>query len=222
MSELTTTTRSTALTAERNAFEEAGASDFVGRFLRFVKGEFLTGDSEDPETVPLGTRFIAEAQNMERGWVRWRDKRPVDEMMHLVSERVPMPKRDDLGDNDDKLWESNKDGSPKDPWQETWKLTLRSVEDPGDDDAAFTFTTSSKGGRRAMKILAKTFGKEGLRMRPGQLPIVELSYTTYDHRVHGRMKNPEFKVVDWVTPDADNGDGSNADNGNGADNSPPF
>jgi hypothetical protein len=196
---------------ERNAFEEFAASGSVGRFLRFVKGDFLTGDSEHPEEVPLGTRFIAEVQNMERGWVRWRGNRPVDEMMHLVSERVPMPKREDLGDTDEELWEKNRDGSPKDPWQETYKLTLRSVEDPGDDDSAYTFTTSSKGGRRSMRKLSGIFGKEGLRMRPGQLPIVELSFTSYDHREHGRMKNPEFAVVGWTALDAGNGAAADED-----------
>jgi hypothetical protein len=211
MSELSTTTRSTAVTTERNAFEEFGASGFVGRFLRFVKGDFLTGDSEHPEEVPLGMRLIAEVPNMEKGWVRWRENRPVDEMMNLVSERVPMPTREDLGDNDKSLWESNKDGSPRDPWQETYKLTLRSVEDPDDDDKAFTFTTSSKGGRRAIKKLSGIFGKEGLRMRPGQLPIVELSYTKYDHPDFGLMKNPEFKVVGWVAPNAGAGNGAAAD-----------
>jgi hypothetical protein len=142
-------------------------------------------------------------------------------MMSLVSERVPMPDRDDLGDNDKQLWETNNDGSPRDPWQETYKLTLRSVEDPSDDDAAYTFTTSSKGGRRAMKKLSRIYGKEGIRMRPGQLPIVELDYSSYQHSDFGRMKSPEFKVVGWVklTESAGNGAGS----GKAADEDlPPF
>jgi hypothetical protein len=202
---------------ELNAFEEFAATRFVGRFLRFVKGEFLVGDSEHPEIIELGTRLIAEVPNMERGWIKWHDKTLVDERMNLVSERI-MPTRGELGDNDRELWEKSKDGSPKDPWAESYKLILRSLEDPTDDDKAFTFTTSSKGGRRAMKKLGGIFGKEGLRMRPGQLPVIELSFTAYDHRDHGRLKSPEFKVVGWMKPD-DNG------NGNGAaadEDTPPF
>jgi hypothetical protein len=223
MSEMTTT-KSTALTTEQNAFEQFGASGSVGRYLRFNKGEFLCGDAENPDVIELGTRLIAEVPNMEGGWVKWRDKTPVDERMHLISERIPMPNRTDLGDNDPELWEKNKDGSPRDPWAETYRLTLRSVEDPDDDDAAFTFTTSSKGGRRAMKKLGGIFGKEGLRMRPGQLPIVELSFTAYDHRDHGRMKNPAFKVVGWMKPDNNsNGSGNGSGNGAAADeDTPPF
>jgi hypothetical protein len=68
MNELAKTPRNNMVPTERNAFEEFGASGLVGRFLRFVKGDFLTGDAENPEVIELGTRFVAEVQNMERGW----------------------------------------------------------------------------------------------------------------------------------------------------------
>jgi hypothetical protein len=216
MSEVTTTkTNAVAVNdGQRNAFEEFGASGLVGRFLRFKEGDFLTGDNENPEVVERGKRFVAEVQNMEKGWVKWKDKKPVDERMHLVSERVPMPTREELGDEDEDMWDADERGEPRDPWQETYQLALRDLEDPEDDDKAFVFKTTSKGGRRAMKILARIYGKEGLRMRPGQLPVVELDYTSYIHPTYGRMKSPSFKVVDWMTPP----EGANG----GGEDSPPF
>jgi hypothetical protein len=191
--------RSSAVASdERNPWERYGASgrNVVGRYLKFKEGDFLAGESQAP--VKLGTRLIADVANLEIGYVRWVDQKPDKQEMGLLSEGFIMPDRDDLGDNDTDLWaRDERTGEPRDPWAQTNQLVLRPVDQPTDDDEAYTFTTSSKSGLRAIRELCKIYGKE-VRARPGQLPIVELACGSYQHPDYGRMKTPKFTVVGWT------------------------
>jgi hypothetical protein len=197
---------------ERDPYLEYGSSEqnVVGRFLKFKDGDYLyqPPNEKKPTVIPVGTRLIADMPSLQRGWVRWRDKEPVDREMGLVFEAYQPPRRDDLGDNDKQLWETNNDGSLRDPWQKTDQLVLRSVDDPTDDDAAFTFATSSWGGRRAVRDLCKVYGKER-RARPGQLPVVQLDVDSFMHEDYGRIKRPKFVVTGWTdgSPEATNNNG---------------
>jgi hypothetical protein len=71
--------------------------------------------------------------------------------------------------------------------------------DPEDSEVVYTFTTSSRGGVSAVAKLVGEFGR-GVRMHPGQLPIVEIGSGSYQHkdRSLGRIKFPTFKIVGWT------------------------
>jgi hypothetical protein len=109
--------------------------------------------------------------------------------------RVPntkLPDRAELGDLDEAQWELSPDGkSRKDPWQNTRFVYLI---DPITNEA-FTFTTSSWGGRNAVIDLADQIVRTR-RVRPGVVPLVELSAASHTTKF-GRKSKPHFKVVEW-------------------------
>src|SRR5262249_31927342 len=89
---------------------------FLGApMCKFTKqGEFSISDIDN---IPDGTRCIAHADQLPLGWQRWKDGKPVGSRIGLVADKFVPPKRDELGDTDDRQWELQDDGSRRDPWQ---------------------------------------------------------------------------------------------------------
>jgi len=68
-----------------------------------------------------------------------------------------------------------------------------------DDGRDFTYGTSSDGGRNAVKSLVQQIKRIRRRGKPGACPLVELSTTSYFHKVHGTTVNkPVLLVCQWV------------------------
>jgi hypothetical protein len=174
-----------------------GGGRIVGELLKFSKGDFLAG--QDSRLIPQGSKLVAVMDTLEVGWQRWENQRPVSFRMGLLIEGFTPPSRQDLGDNDSSLWETDDDGEPRDPWQAT--NYLRFVDLNNKDRLEFTFTTSSKGGLGAVAKLCREYGraveKEG---RAEQYPIVRLDVESYAHRDRslGRIKFPSFAIIGWV------------------------
>jgi hypothetical protein len=106
-----------------------------------------------------------------------------------------LPDREELGYLDENEWEEGPDGEPKDPWQNTRLVYL---VDPQTAEA-FTFSTSSWGGRGAVTDL----GDQIARMRTAHrdaVPIVELRSAEMPTKF-GRKSKPVFKVVAWRMAD---------------------
>jgi hypothetical protein len=83
------------------------------------------------------------------------------------------------------------DGRPKDPWAHTRFVYL---VDPKTAEA-FTFSTSSWGGREAVVNLGDAIA----RMRsahPDAMPVVELAAAPMQTRF-GRKSKPTFKIAGW-------------------------
>ena len=105
---------------------------------------------------------------------------------------APFPEREELGDLAASQWEPGPDGHPRDPWQFARFLYL--VDDESAE--AFTFTTSSFGGREAITTLADQV--ERMRVaRPGAVPVVALGAAPMQTRF-GRKSKPVFRVVRWI------------------------
>jgi hypothetical protein len=196
-------TSSTALApAEDNAFtayaNAALAQNITGTRLKFSKGDWLAGQ-ENRQIVP-GTRMVGDMDSFSVGWVRWSNGKPRDPRMGRVVERFKPARRDDLGDNDCDLWETSDSGEPRDPWTFTNNLVMADLE----TREVFTFTTSSKGGRRAVEKLCQLYGREQAR-HPDEWPVVELQFDSYQHpnKSFGRIKEPVLKIVGWIAKDAD-------------------
>jgi hypothetical protein len=202
--------RKTALPTneQKNLFEQYGdaatARSIEGTLMKFNKGDFQAGPSNDAIEIAIGTRFAAVMDSLSVGWLKWWDGAPVDPHMGLVVKGYQPERRTVLGDLDKSLWETDDDGDPKDPWQFTNYLILRRC----DDGEIFTFTTSSKGGLGAIGELCKNYGKQ-MRQRPDEWPIIEIGVDSYLHRdrKRGRIKYPVFTIVGWVAKD-DGGDGA--------------
>jgi hypothetical protein len=171
---------------------EGSPKPWVGTLLKYNKGDYYAGP-DDKNAIPLGTRVVCVMPSMLKGWVKWEAGKPIIHEMGLVVKGFVPAARNDLGDNDKKMWERDNRGDPKDPWQYNIYVVMIDVK----TEQVFTFTTSSKGGRGAIGELAKIYGKN-LRMFPGKLPVVELDTGSYKHTDYGRVATPSFKVVDWV------------------------
>jgi hypothetical protein len=171
-----------------NVYEAYGNSvarmTFPGDLLTFNKyGEYKAG--QEKVEVPLGTRLVVHVPTTLIGYVRWKDNKPVDFQMGLLSEGFVPPKRDELGYLDQVQWETFENGGVKDPWQLSNQVVMTGVED---SDEVFTFTTTSKTGRYGHHI----------RQAPDEYPVVELHRRSYHHRQFGEQRVAVFKIVCWV------------------------
>jgi hypothetical protein len=181
-------------TAYANA---ALAHNLTGTLLKFSKGDYLAG--QDNREIAVGTRLVANMDSYTIGWVRWSNGRPTEQLMGRVVDCFKPARRNDLGDNDSDLWETDDKGAPRDPWQFTNNLVLADPE----NGELFTFSTSSLGGRRAIEKLCLLYGRE-LPRHGNEWPVVELQVDSYQHsnKSYGRIKDPVFKIVGWIAKDA--------------------
>jgi hypothetical protein len=167
------------------AAAEAGGSD-LGRLLKFVKGRWCVGDDE----VSQGSEFIAHLDQLARGWVRFEDGAVTDLKLVKIADGVKLPEREALPDLDQKKWEQDDNGEPRDPWTLQWYLPLIGVE-TGD---FVTYVTNSAGGNGAIASLCRVYGN---RQRDGLLPIIALKARSYKHRQYGRVEVPDLPIVGW-------------------------
>jgi len=168
-----------------DAAAEAHERVLRGTLLRFHDWNWTHGKEANP--IEKGTRLVATGT--ASAWVKWVKGKPTEYRMRVSGK--PLPDRETLGDTDEGLWEMGPDQRPRDPWQNTRFVYL---VDP-DSAEAFTFSTSSWGGREAVINLGDAIA----RMRtahPHALPVVELQAAPMATRF-GRKSKPVFKVVDW-------------------------
>src|SRR5262245_54706263 len=181
---------------ERGPFEayaeSAAPRTILGRLLRFSKGDFLTG--EDDEPVENGALFVAGVDHLLVGWILWQGAKPVEQIMMPVALGQAPPRRDDLGHHDQTQWERDSKGEPRDPWAYTAYLPLLAEAGSG----LHTFTTSSRGGHGALGELSRAYARHR-RKEPGLLPRIALNVDSYQHskREYGRVKVPNFTVIGW-------------------------
>ena len=163
-------------------------------FLKFDRGTFKFGLDDDE--LPLGTRLVANMPEAQIGWIKWLGGEVVQEAMVCLAEGFRPAYRDDLGDMDESLWEKNPQGNPIDPWSFTNTVPFK---DPA-TGAEYVFTTSSKGGVRAIGKLCMAYGSERLK-NARKLPVVEIGSSSYRHKVYGEVHFPTFSIVEGRSED---------------------
>jgi hypothetical protein len=139
--------------------------------------------------VPSGTQLVALATTAM--WVRWKDGKPVEYRVREPGGRLP--DRDELGFADEDKWGPGPDGKPVDPWRNTRLMYLVHPQTA----KAYTFTTSSFGGCRAVSDL----GGQIVRMRtvhPDAVPVVELNAADMPTK-YGKKSRPIFRIIGWRT-----------------------
>ena len=169
--------------------DEAGAS--FGTFLKFTKGDWTLG--EEGKTAPAQARFVVCMDECYRGWVRWWDSKPTDHLIGRVVDRHRVPRREELGDQDESKWETANNGARRDPWARTVYLAMRDVS----NDEIVCFTSSSDGGRKAVAKLLDYFDRNRHRFK-AKMPVVTLETESYQHPEYGKILKPKFRVVDWT------------------------
>jgi hypothetical protein len=186
------------------SFSEEGNLGTIGKVVEFKKGQWYV----DGQPVTNGERFVADMRGGYRCVNKWFDGHPVDGTFQLASiasdERLPH--RNDLGDLDESRWEEGIDGKARDPWVYGHRQLLKGW----DDGDAYTFRTSSWGGKRAMQLLYGAYYNEA-KDHPGCYPVVELSQEKVMHKTFGAISEPRFPIIGWrdlegapqieVTPD---------------------
>jgi hypothetical protein len=173
------------------AAAEAGERQIRGTLLKFADWHWTAGKEATP--VETGTRLVALATAAM--WVRWESGKPAEYRVREPGRRMPV--RDELGYDDESEWEAGPSGEAQDPWRNTRLVYL---VDPQTAEA-FTFSTSSWGGRGAVNDL----GDQIVRMRTVRadaVPIVELQAAEMPTKF-GRKSKPVFKVVGWKSADTD-------------------
>jgi hypothetical protein len=200
MSEITTRNGTEVGTAQDNYFthygEQASQRNIVGRLLKFSKGDYLVG--EHNAEMPRGTELLANMDELMIGWIKWEDNKPVEQIMGRLADGYQPVKRKELGDHDESQWELDDKEQPRDPWQFSNYLIMKTPGDNDPEEALFTFTVSSKGGIGAIGELCKAYGKM-MRTRPDQFPVVKLEVGSYAHsnKQFGRIKFPILEIVGW-------------------------
>jgi hypothetical protein len=175
---------------------ETSGKKWIGKLLKFKKGEgFVTMQDDEEVEIQLGTRVVAMMPSLMNGWIRWEEGKPVAHEMGLLIEGFHSPKREDLGDNDKAMWEKEKNGTQRDPWQPANYLVMIDA----DTREIYTFASGSKGGRSALGELAIAYHKHA-KMLPSdqqEVPVIELGKSSYQHPDFGKVYVPTFKVVAW-------------------------
>jgi hypothetical protein len=172
-----------------DAANEASENIVRGTLLKFADWRWTAG--KESRVMPEGTRLLALAT--AAAWVRWEDGKPSEYRVRETGKR--MPDREELTDTDEERWPRGPDGEPRDPWQNT---RFAYLVDPTTAEA-YTFSTSSWGGRQAVLNLADAI----VRMRtrhPRAVPVVELQAAAMKTKFGGKSK-PVFGIVEWKNLD---------------------
>jgi hypothetical protein len=174
-----------------DAANEASGRTIRGKILKFADWRWTSG--KEGTEVPIGTRLVALAT--VACWVRWESGKPAEHRMRQPGQ--PLPERDELDHLDQDAWESGLSGEPQDPWQNTRYVHL---VDPTTAEA-YTFSTSSYGGRGAVSDLGDQIARMRT-VRADAVPIVELQAAEMPTK-WGRKSKPVFKVVSWRSASGD-------------------
>jgi hypothetical protein len=189
-----------ALTVPGNDPFRAFVSNFdatasQGKLVKFSKGFYMAG--ADNEEVARGSTFTARVDLLTHGWTRWESQRPVEHAVGKVSEGFIPATRQALGHTDERLWESDREGQPRDPWTFGYSLPLE------DGENKYVFVTSSFGGKRAIRNLIDAYTR---RKDAGSLPVIALDVNQRKHKVFGNIPEPLFEIHGWTdAPVAANG-----------------
>jgi hypothetical protein len=178
--------------------EQASQRNIVGRLLKFSKGDYLVG--EHNVEMPRNTELAANMDELMIGWIKWQDNKPVEQIMGRLADGYQPLKRKELDDQDESQWERDDDDEPRDPWQYSNYLIMKTPGESDPEEGLFTFATSSKGGIGAIGELCKAYGK-AMRSRPDEFPIVKLDVGSYAHsnKQFGRIKFPIFEIIGWIS-----------------------
>jgi hypothetical protein len=172
------------------AAEEAGRL-IHGTLMKFVDWRWYAGKQATP--IEDGTKLIALATVAL--WQRWEGGKVVQHILRKPGEYLPA--REKLGRLDETEWEKGSDGKLQDPWRNTRLVYLVHPVSA----AAYTFSTSSGGGRSAVSELGGAI-KRMRAAHPNAVPVVELRAEEMPTK-HGRKSKPKFLVVDWKSTDTE-------------------
>ncbi len=180
----------------------AAAATRDGTRLTFNKsGEWIAALNSGATVVPTGRELVALMSEFALAWTKWVGGKPIDRHVTLVASGAAPARRDQLGDTDQSLWESDDEGKLRDPWQATHEMPLLDSE----SGEKYVYTTSSVGGKDCLGKLCGAYSR-GRGRHPNHNPVVTLGSGGYTHKVKSRgfIHVPTLRIVSWVPCDAAN------------------
>jgi hypothetical protein len=180
-------------TPQQRYLDSVAPTSIVGRLIKFSKdGVFVTSDDEQP--VDVNTDFYVLADETQIGWIKYGQEEgdETQRVAGLLYDNFILPSRPSLGDLDESQWPLGLSGTSEDPWKHFQNLVLERV----DTRELFTFSTTSKTGRRSAGSLLKHYERLQ-RAHPGDVPIVKLRPGGFNHRDSriGWVATPTFCIV---------------------------
>jgi len=124
-----------------------------------------------------------------KGWLSFKDGKPIYAVVR-VADRIPAPRREDLGDTDERLWGEKQE----DPWKKVAVLPLFHPE----TRETFIFSTTTDGGTRAVGSLVNAFVAERRERAGATLPVVELDNDSYFNNKNKRIFAPILDIIGWT------------------------
>ena len=125
------------------------------------------------------------------GYIAWGDSDVLGEKMVPVTQPLPELEPAPSG--------------AKRGWQKQLGMSLKCVKGE-DKDMEARFQVTSVGGTRAMQVLMLAVATQVEKDQNRPVPVVRLKKDHYVHKSYGRIYNPVFDVVEWVSlhgPDAE-------------------
>ena len=173
------------------AYGQAVAADATP-FLKFIKGKFQFG--QDGEPLPLGTKLVPHMGELKIGFIKWQNGKPINEITVRIADSEPVPQREDLDAKDASAWEMDSNGVAIDPWGKINTLPFKNPE----TGEQYVYTTGSRGGIDAIGKLSTAYGSHRQK-HDGKMPIVQIGAGSYQHKTHGEVFYPVFRIVSWAS-----------------------
>jgi hypothetical protein len=152
-------------------------------------GEWTAGKKNTPMN---GKKLVADITDLMKGWLSFKDGKPIYAVVR-VEDRISLPRREGLGDTDERLWGEKQE----DPWKKVMVVPFFDLE----TRETFIFSTTTEGGTGAVGSLVNAFTVEQ-HERPKTvptLPVVELDNDDYVNKKNGkRIFTPVLDIIGWT------------------------
>jgi hypothetical protein len=147
----------------------------------------------DDEEIKEGTSLVVIYDQIQAGWIKFMGKgTPPERRMGPLFDGYVPPPRSELGDEDEKQWDTDLSGKPADPWQHQMLVPMLNPE----TGELLIFGTTSLTGRREVGNLIRHCKHMQVR-EPDQYPVIKLQVGGFQHRDEriGWVRTPKFVVI---------------------------
>ena len=176
-------TVATLATALRSLNTDVSASGTV--IIKMDKtGHWVFG--ADQTEIDEDSTWAINPFSFVHGYIAWGDGEVLGELMGPLHE--PLPEVGVAPHDAKKGWES----------QVGLSMKCLSGEDA---NMEARFTTTSKGGKRAVHELGIAIAAQVEKDQAKPVPVVRLKVDSYKHKTYGKVLVPVFEVVEWMSMD---------------------
>lgn len=181
--------------ALQDVANEAGANLNSGGMpiLKFSKGDWNYGASATD--VEPKSEWAANPMSVRRGYVAWKDKRPIKTAMAAIGDAgIKLSDLDhDLGEHT-----TGQDKGKKVEWAECISVDFMCVS--GEDEGTIVrYETTSYGGRAALTELTQEMARAAAQDPDVFIPVVVFGKDSYQHKEHGKTFTPVLDIREFVS-----------------------